>query len=225
MQSYYECNSCNYKSTRKTNANRHIKLIHHGNAIAFNFKTGTNSSSPANKHHFQQIDLETSAEELQLSRAIEHIHKPFEILEKLLSVLPAVIRYPYLSYILKFSFLSTDPAKFIEDKVKEIRPAIYLTNLAGWLARDESMSMSITQAEEYIRTSITSCYHLKSTIDVTRKSKPAPNSKDIDSLLSKAVVTCLFNKEQTRIIIGRVLALDPGNKIAISIKNFIDTPA
>jgi len=87
------------------------------------------------------------------------------------------------------------------------------------------MSMSITQAEEYIRTSITSCYHLKSTIDVTRISKPAPNSKDIDSLLSKAAVTCLFNKEQTRIIIGRVLALDPGNKIAISIKNFIDTPA
>jgi hypothetical protein len=183
-----------------------------------------NSSSPSSKHHFQQLDLETSAEELQLLRAVEHIHKPFEILEKLFSVLPVVIRYPYLSHILKFSFLSTDPAKFIEDTVKEIRPAIYLTNLAGWLARDKSMSMSITQAEEYIRTSITSCYHLKSTINVPRISKPVPNSKDIDSLLSKAAITCLFNKEHARTIIDRVLAIDPDNKIAMSIKNFIDNP-
>ncbi|MGE0691592.1 MAG: hypothetical protein AB7O87_13495 [Candidatus Nitrosocosmicus sp.] len=223
MRTYYECNSCKYKSTRKTNANRHIKIIHNGNARAFNFKTGIDSASASNKHHFQELDLETNTEELHISRAIEKIHKPFETLEKLLSQLPNDIRYPYLANTLKHSFLTKDPAKFIEDQIKEIRPAFYLTNLAVYLARDKSMSMSITQAQDYIKTSIASCYHLKSTIDITRISKPTQNFKDIDSLLSRAAITCLFNKEQARNIIDRVLTIDPTNKIAISIKDFIDT--
>ena len=83
MRNYYECNSCNYKSTRKTHANRHIKLIHKGNADAFNFKTGTDSSSASNKHHFQKLSLEMIAEESQLSRAVENIHEPFVNLERL----------------------------------------------------------------------------------------------------------------------------------------------
>ena len=224
MQTYYECNSCKYKSTRKTNANRHIKIIHNGNARAFNFKTGRDSASASNKHHFQKRGLGTDTEELQLSRAIENIYKPFETLEKLSSILPDNQRYHYLSNTIKFSFLTKDPAKFIENQIKEFRSTFYLRRLAVYLAIDESMSMSITQAQEYIKTSITSCYHLKSTIDIPRISKPTPNSKDIDSLLSKAAITCLFNKEKSRNIIDRVLTIDPTNEIAISIKNFIDTP-
>jgi len=159
MQSYYECNSCNYKSTRKTNANRHIKLIHKGNADAFNFKTGTDSSSASNKHHFQKLSLEMIAEESQLSRAVENIHEPFENLEKLLSVFPDKVRYQYLSNILKFSFLTKNPAKYIEDQIKESRSTFYLRKLAIYLASGKSMS--IIQAEEYIKTSIISCYHWK----------------------------------------------------------------
>lgn len=221
MQSYYECNSCNYKSTRKTNANRHIKLIHNGNATAFNFKTGTDSSSESNKHQFQKSSLEMIEGESQLSRVVENIHEPFETLEKLSTVFPGTVRYHYLSNILKISFLTKDPAKFIGNQIKERRSAFYLRKLAIYLASDKSMT--INQAEEYIKTSITSCYHLKNAINIDRTPTTPQNSQEIDSLLSQAAFTCLFNKDHTREIIGRVLAVDPVNKIAISIRDFIDT--
>ena len=161
------------------------------------------------------------AEESQLSRAVENLHEPFENLEKLLSVFPDKVRYQYLSNILKFSFLTKDPAKYIEDQIKESRFTFYLRKLAIYLASGKSMS--IIQAEEYIKTSIISCYHLKNIIDIKRTPEAAQNSKDIDFLLSQAAITCLFNKEEARNIIGRVLVIDPVNKIAICIKNFIDT--
>jgi hypothetical protein len=221
MHSYYECNSCNYKSPRKTNANRHIKLIHKGNALAFNFKTGTDSSSASNNSQIQKYSLEMFAEESQLTRAIDNIHRSFEILEKLSSVFPDRARYQYLSNILKISFLTKDPAKAIEDQIKENRSIFYLRKLAIYLANDKSIS--INEAEEYIKTSITSCNHLKKITDIKRTPKATQNSKEIDSLLSKASITCLFDKEQARDIIGRVLAIDPDNKIALSIRDFINT--
>jgi hypothetical protein len=223
MQTYYECNSCKYKSTRKTNANRHIKIIHNGNARAFDFKTGKDSASASNKHHFQEHGLETKTEGLPLSRAIENIHKPFETLEKLSSILPDNQRYHYLSDTIKFSFLTKDPAKFIEDQIKEFRSTFYLRRLAVYLAKDESMSMSILQAEEYIKTSLTSCYNLKNTNGIKGTSTEASNSKEIESLLSKAAITCLINRDEARNIIDQVLVMDPANKVATSIKKFIDT--
>jgi hypothetical protein len=195
--------------------------MHHGIARAFNFKTGTDSSSASNKHHFQRLGLDMNAEEAQLSRAIENIHTPFETLEKLSSILPDNERYKYLSNTIILSFLTNDPAKFIEDQIKGFQSTYYLRRLAIYLAIDKSMS--IIQAEEYIKISITSCYNLKNTIDIKRTSTAAPNSKDIDSLLSKAAITCLFNRKEARNIVDRVLVIDPANKVAMSIKNFIDT--
>jgi len=64
---------------------------------------------------------------------------------------------------------------------------------------------------------------LENIIDIKRTPEAAQNSRDIDFLLSQAAITCLFNKEEARNIIGRVLVIDPANKIAICIKNFIDT--
>ena len=223
MQTYYECNSCNYKSTRKTNANRHIKIMHHGNALAFNFKTGIDSSSASNKHHFQRFGLDTSAEEAQLSGALGSIYKAFQTLEKLLFIFPDDERYQFLSNTIKLSFITSDPAKFIEEKVKEFQSTFYLRRLALYLASDKSISMSIIQAEEYIKNSIASCYHLKNKIGTKQTFTAASNSKDIESLLSKAAITCLFNRREARNIIDQVLVIDPANEIAISIKNFIDT--
>lgn len=97
----------------------------------------------------QELGLETNTEELQISRAIENIHKPFETLEKLSSILPDNQRYPYLSNTIKFSFLTKDPANFIENQIKEFRSTFHLRRLAVYLAIDKSMSMSILQAEEY----------------------------------------------------------------------------
>lgn len=64
---------------------------------------------------------------------------------------------------------------------------------------------------------------MKNTNDIKRTSTEASNFRYIDSLLSKAAITCLFNREKARNIIDRVFVIDPGNKVAISIKNFIDT--
>ena len=148
------------------------------------------------------------------------MHERFETLEKISAVFPGSARYQYLSNILKISFLAKDSAKFIEDQIKENGSTFYLRKLAIYLASDKSMT--INQAEEYIKTSITSCYHLKKITDIERTPKAPQNSKEIDSLLSLAAFTCLFNKEHAREIIGQVLTIDPVNKIAISLKDFID---
>ncbi len=73
---YYECNSCSYKTPRWTNANRHIKLVHGGVALSFNYKTGKFSTSRKIKsdENLSEIQLE----EQQIHKIVMDISEPLK---------------------------------------------------------------------------------------------------------------------------------------------------
>ena len=110
-ENLYECNSCLYKTPRRTNANRHIRLIHNGDAIALNAKTGKLSSQ-------KQITNQKSIWRLKLSTIFSDIITPFERLEFLIRFFPEQIKVKSLSDTLVESLLNAEPHKVINEKIK-----------------------------------------------------------------------------------------------------------
>lgn len=221
MQNYYECNSCNYKSTRKTNANRHIKLVHKGNAHAFNFKTGQASSTHSDKTLTQRTKADVSVDDALFVQSIGKMMEPFESLESLSAVLPPNIKNYYLSQILRISLLTNDPAAFINEQVKQNRSYFFLRKLATYLSNTGPLSVS--KAENFIRVAIISCYHSKKAMGTNQTIKASLDSKDMNSELSHAVAASLFDKAKAKGIVRQILATDPENKIGKTIMNYIDS--
>ncbi len=119
-ENVYECNSCLYKTPRRTNANRHIRLIHNGNAIALNKKTGKLSSQKPITNHKSEADLEAQI----IYDIFNDIITSFERLESLVRFFPEQMRVKSLSDTLVESLLNTEPHKVINEKIKTIQKNI-----------------------------------------------------------------------------------------------------
>lgn len=122
-ENLYECNSCLYKTPRRTNANRHIRLIHNGDAIALNAKTGKLSSQ-------KQITNQKSIWRLKLSTIFSDIITPFERLEFLIRFFPEQIKVKSLSDTLVESLLNAEPHKVINEKIKTIQNDLPIAKLS-----------------------------------------------------------------------------------------------
>ena len=122
-ENLYECNSCLYKTPRRTNANRHIRLIHNGDAIALNSKTGKLTSQKKNKN--QKTNWR-----LKLSTIFSDIITPFERLEFLIRFFPEQIKVKSLSDTLVESLLNAEPHKVINEKIKTIQNDLPIAKLS-----------------------------------------------------------------------------------------------
>ncbi len=125
-ENVYECNSCLYKTPRRTNANRHIRLIHNGDAIALNAKTGKLSSQKQITNHKSKADLETQI----IYDIFNDIITPFERLEFLIRFFPEQMKVKSLSDTLVESLLNVEPHKVINEKIKTIQNDLPIAKLS-----------------------------------------------------------------------------------------------
>ena len=125
-ENVYECNSCLYKTPRRTNANRHIRLIHNGDAIALNAKTGKLSSQKQITNHKSEADLETQI----IYDIFNDIITPFERLEFLIRFFPEQMKVKSLSDTLVESLLNAEPHKVINEKIKTIQNDLPIAKLS-----------------------------------------------------------------------------------------------
>jgi hypothetical protein len=125
-ENVYECNSCLYKTPRRTNANRHIRLIHNGDAIALNAKTGKLSSQKQITNHKSEADLETQI----IYDIFNDIIIPFERLEFLIRFFPEQMKVKSLSDTLVESLLNVEPHKVINEKIKTIQNDLPIAKLS-----------------------------------------------------------------------------------------------
>lgn len=139
----YQCNACNYETPRRTNANRHIELVHKGDAIAFNNKTGKLSTQVINKPN--KVKSATLDDEIIIEISSDMIG-PFEKLELLVNFFPKDMKEKYLSDIIISSLLSSDPVKRIHKAIAEIRSEIPLTRFALYIANYKKMELSVAVA-------------------------------------------------------------------------------
>jgi GTP1/Obg family GTP-binding protein len=116
-ENVYECHSCLYKTSRRTNANRHIRLIHNGNAIALNKKTGKLSSQKPITNHKSEVNWETQI----IYDIFKDIITSFERLESLAKFFPEQMRVNFLSETLIASLLTNEPHKVINEKIKTLQ--------------------------------------------------------------------------------------------------------
>jgi hypothetical protein len=195
--------------------------VHKGNAHAFNFKTGQASSTHSDKTLTQSTNTDMSMDDALFVQSIGKMMGPFESLESLSTVLPPKIKNYYLSQILQISFLTNDPAAFINEQVKQIKPYFFLRKLATYLSNTGPLSVS--KAENFIRAAIISCYQSNKAKGTNQTIKASLDSKDMNSELSHAVAASLFDKEKAKGIVRQILATDPENKIGKTIMNYIDS--
>lgn len=156
----YQCDSCNRKFSRRSNANRHIKVVHMGNAIAFNKITGK-SSTETYRHPYNSRmgllppgmdlggleDIKSSPEDEELlTEILEKIRKPFEDLESLVVNLDENSRARYLAETITSSFLTSDPVKIIQDTVDLTRTFKFKKKLVDYISRRNNTNNSQAQA-------------------------------------------------------------------------------
>lgn len=153
LENSYQCNTCNKKFSRRSNAKRHIKVIHEGRAQAFNKITGKSTvgvlqhpdktrtgSLPLGMDAGKHKDLPSSdMEEGLLSEILEKIRKPFEELESLVADQSEIPKALYLSRQITASFLSSDPVKILQDSVNFIRIFKLKKKLVNYISRSENV--------------------------------------------------------------------------------------
>jgi hypothetical protein len=115
-----------YKTPRRTNANRHIRLIHNGDAIALNAKTGKLSSQKQIINHKSEADLEAQI----IYDIFNDIITPFERLEFLIRFFPEQMKVKSLSDTLVESLLNAEPHKVINEKIKTIQNDLPIAKLS-----------------------------------------------------------------------------------------------
>ena len=138
-ENVYECNSCLYKTPRRTNANRHIRLIHNGNAIALNKKTGKLSSQKPITNHKSEGDLEAQT----MYDICNDIGTSFERLELLVRYFPEQERVKFLSDTLIASLLNTKPHKVINEKIKTIEKGLPIAKLSSYISAHKKMELPV----------------------------------------------------------------------------------
>lgn len=138
-ENVYECNSCLYKTPRRTNANRHITLIHNGNAIALNRKTGKLSSQKPITNQKSEVDLETQI----IYDIFNDIVTSFERLEFLVRFFPEQMRVNFLSGTLIASLLNTEPHKVINEKIKTIEKDLPIAKLSNYISANKKLELPV----------------------------------------------------------------------------------
>jgi hypothetical protein len=119
-----------YKTPRRTNANRHIRLIHSGNAIALNKKTGKLSSQKPITNHKSEVDSEAQI----IYDIFNDIISSFEKLEFLVRFYPEHMRVEFLSVTLIASLLNAEPHKVINEKIQAIQKDLPITKLSSYIS-------------------------------------------------------------------------------------------
>lgn len=127
----YQCDSCDKKFSRRSNAKRHIEVIHEGKARAFNTikgkstaevlqhldKSRAGSMIPGMDAGNHKDPLGSDMEEELLDEILGKIRKPFQELESLAADQSEIPKAQYLSRQITASFLSSDPVKILQDSV------------------------------------------------------------------------------------------------------------
>lgn len=129
-ENVYECHSCLYKTPRRTNANRHIRLVHNGNAIALNKKTGKLSSQKPITNHKSEVEWEAQI----IYDIFNDILTSFERLELLVKFFPEQWRVKFLSETLISSLLNNEPHKVINEKIKTIQNELPIAKLSNYIS-------------------------------------------------------------------------------------------
>lgn len=138
-ENVYECNSCLYKTPRRTNANRHIRLIHNGDAIALNKKTGKLSSQKPITNHKSEVDSEAQI----IYDIFNDIAPSFERLEFLVRFFPEHMRVKTLSDTLIASLLNTEPHKVIDEKIKTIQKDLPIAKLSNYISAHKKLEFPV----------------------------------------------------------------------------------
>ena len=138
-ENVYECNSCLYKTPRRTNANRHIRLIHNGDAIALNKKTGKLSSQKQITNHKSEVDSEAQI----IYDIFNDIAPSFERLEFLVRFFPEHMRVKTLSDTLIASLLNTEPHKVIDEKIKTIQKDLPIAKLSNYISAHKKLEFPV----------------------------------------------------------------------------------
>ncbi|CAN5779243.1 hypothetical protein BH23THE1_BH23THE1_20920 [soil metagenome] len=140
-ENVYECDSCMYKTPRRTNANRHIRLVHNGTAIAFNNKTRRLSTQKSTTNHKNksEIDLESQI----IYDIINDVMGSFERLESLVRFFPEQMRVKFLSDTLITSLLYTEPHKVINEKIKTIQNELPMVKLSNYISASNKMELAV----------------------------------------------------------------------------------
>lgn len=149
----YQCDTCDKKFNRRSNAKRHIKLVHEGKAQAFNKIKGKSTMEVlqhpdkaragsmlhgmgAGKHK----DLPSpDAEEELLAEILGKIRKPFEELESLVVDKAEIPKALYLSRQITVSFLSSDPVKALQDSVDYINALKLKKKLVNYIVQSDNI--------------------------------------------------------------------------------------
>jgi len=129
-ENVHECHSCMYKTPRRTNANRHIRLIHNGNAIALNKKTGKLSSQKPITNHKSEVELEAQI----IYDFFNDILPSFERLELLVKYFPEQMMVNFLSETLVTALLDPEPHKIINEKIKILQNNLPIAKLSNYIS-------------------------------------------------------------------------------------------
>jgi hypothetical protein len=112
-------------------------LIHNGNAIALNKKTGKLSSQKPITNHKSEADLEAQI----IYDIFNDIITSFERLESLVRFFPEQMRVKSLSDTLVESLLNTEPHKVINEKIKTIQKNIPIAKLSYCISAHKKMEL------------------------------------------------------------------------------------
>ena len=101
-------------------------MIHNGDAIALNAKTGKLSSQKQITNHKSEVDLEAQI----IYDIFNDTITPFERLEFLIRFFPEQIKVKSLSDTLVESLLNAEPHKVINEKIKTIQNDLPIAKLS-----------------------------------------------------------------------------------------------
>lgn len=148
---YYQCSSCSYKTTRASNANRHIKLKHEGRANAYNYKK--QKFSIKNKLSLTDDLSELEIEDLRIKKILEKITEPFEILQETTKSLKELQRAEFINTVVLKSLESNNPAKTLTNANTSLKCDLLLQRLAEYmsLVNKKPIVFSLTILKEKIK--------------------------------------------------------------------------
>ncbi len=157
----YICNQCNKKFSRKWNALRHNKQIHHELAIVYNKATGVDFKNSKESNTTTNYDpfYEQEIEDLNIVDIFGKLMQPFIELEKELVDVKESDKINYISTLIIGALRSSDPVKIIQDAVDFNRSVKGKVKIVNYVAKH--MQIPNVQAEQYLNQIIKSSRYFK----------------------------------------------------------------
>jgi hypothetical protein len=148
----YICNQCNKNFSRRWNALRHNKQIHHGLAIVYNRTTGLTIRNSIESNDIPYIN--DFAEEINIYNIFGKLLQPLTELEKALDDRSESEKNNYLSAIIVAAINSPDPLQLIQYDLDFIRSQKGKQKIVSYLVKGKNMNN--VQAEQYLKEMIKS---------------------------------------------------------------------